>query len=104
VRTARDGPEALALLRNGDKVDLLFADLVMPKGLSGAELARQARQTRPDLPVLLTTGFALGQSAEALEFPVLGKPYNLAALSEAVGRLVMEPPPGQIASGLSPGG
>jgi CheY-like chemotaxis protein len=88
VRVARDGPEALAVLKSGEAVDLLLTDIVMPKAMSGIELARQARRMRPDLAVLLATGYPLRQSVEAVEFPVIGKPFNLATLSEAVGRLM----------------
>jgi DNA-binding LytR/AlgR family response regulator len=56
--------------------------------MSGIELARQACRIKPGLAVLLTTGYALRQSAGSDEFPVIAKPFRLAALSEAVGRLV----------------
>jgi PAS domain S-box-containing protein len=88
VHIARDGHEALAILQSGEAVDLLFTDLVMPHGMSGSELARQACRIKPGLAVLLTTGYALRQSAGPDEFPVIAKPFRLAALSEAVGRLV----------------
>jgi CheY-like chemotaxis protein len=88
VHIACDGPEALAILQSGEAIDLLFTDLVMPRGMSGIELARQARRIKPDLAVLLTTGYALQQSAGPDEFPVIAKPLRLAVLSEAVGRLV----------------
>ena len=88
VHIARDGHEALAILRSGEAVDLLFTDLVMPHGMSGIELGRQACMIKPSLAVLLTTGYALRQSTGPDEFPVIAKPFRLAALSEAVGRLV----------------
>jgi len=44
VIVARDGPEAIALLRGGAEVDLLFTDLVMPGGMNGWEVATVARQ------------------------------------------------------------
>jgi PAS domain S-box-containing protein len=88
VYIARNGHEALAILQSGEAVDLLFTDLVMPRGISGIELARQACRIKPGLAVLLTTGYPLRQSAGPDEFPVIAKPFRLAALSEAVGRLV----------------
>jgi PAS domain S-box-containing protein len=88
VHIARDGHEALAILRSGEAVDLLFTDLAMPHGISGIELARQACRIKPGLPVLLTTGYASQQSADPDEFAVIAKPFRLAALSEAVGRLM----------------
>jgi DNA-binding LytR/AlgR family response regulator len=76
------------LLQSGEAVDLLFTDLVMPRGMSGIELARQACRIKPGLAVLLTTGYTLRQSAGPDEFPVIAKQLRLAALSDAVGRLV----------------
>jgi signal transduction histidine kinase len=88
VHIARDGYEALATLASAEPVDLLFTDLVMPRGMSGIELAREACRIKPGLAVLLTTGYALRQSAGPDEFPVIAKPFRLSALSEAVGRLM----------------
>jgi PAS domain S-box-containing protein len=88
VYIAGDGHAALAILQRGEAVDLLFTDLVMPHGMSGIELAREACRIKPGLAVLLTTGYALRPSAGADEFPIIAKPFGLAALSDAVGRLM----------------
>src|SRR5512132_2165495 len=86
--TARDGPGALDVLRRQEQVDLLFSDVVMPHGMSGAELARRARALRPGLPVLLTSGFTARAISEehglADGFPVLPKPYRVAELAHAL--------------------
>jgi CheY-like chemotaxis protein len=59
VLEAQDGPAALRLLERGDqRVDLLFTDVVLPSGMTGAVLAEHARKLRPDLKVLFTTGYA----------------------------------------------
>jgi nitrogen-specific signal transduction histidine kinase/CheY-like chemotaxis protein len=59
VLEAADGPSALRLLeRPGLRVDLLFTDVVLPGGMTGAVLAEQARALRPGLKVLFTTGYA----------------------------------------------
>ncbi|MGE5270495.1 MAG: PAS domain-containing protein [Thiohalocapsa sp.] len=84
---AQDGREALTVLRGPEPIDLLFTDLVMPGGISGAALARQARTLRPGLPVLLTTGYA-GLQAPAGEFPVISKPFRAAQLSGVVADLI----------------
>jgi signal transduction histidine kinase/CheY-like chemotaxis protein len=56
VLQASDGEQALELVRNRPDIRLLFTDVVMP-GINGRELADQARQLRPGLPVLFTTGY-----------------------------------------------
>ena len=77
VLVAADGLEALAVLRRGDAVDVLFSDIVMPGGLNGIELARAARRLRPGLPVLLATGYAgTVAGGEDHGFEVLAKPYD----------------------------
>ena len=58
VIEAADGAAALAVLKGEEKVDLLFTDVVLPGGMSGAEVARQASIARPGLHVLFTTGYA----------------------------------------------
>jgi signal transduction histidine kinase len=58
VVEAHDGPSALRLLERQPRVDLLFTDVVLPGGLTGAQVAAQARDLRPQLRVLFTTGYA----------------------------------------------
>ena len=58
VLTAADGQGALALLDGSPQIDLLFTDLVLPRGMNGAVLARQATDRHPDLKVLYTSGYA----------------------------------------------
>jgi CheY-like chemotaxis protein len=58
VLTAGDGPEALELLSGKDAaIDLLITDYAMPH-LSGSELVRRARESRPGLPAIMITGNA----------------------------------------------
>ncbi|MHB8476762.1 MAG: ATP-binding protein [Steroidobacteraceae bacterium] len=58
VVEAHDGPSALRLLERQLRVDLLFTDVVLPSGMTGAQVAAQARALRPSLKVLFTTGYA----------------------------------------------
>ncbi|MGZ8348262.1 MAG: response regulator, partial [Allosphingosinicella sp.] len=59
VLEAHDGPSALRLLeRQEGRVDLLFSDVVLPGGMNGSILATRARELRPNLKVLYTTGYA----------------------------------------------
>src|SRR5438270_3469684 len=57
VTEAESGLTALPILERDTPCDLLVTDLVMP-GLSGLDLLRLARRSRPDLKVLVTSGYA----------------------------------------------
>jgi PAS domain S-box-containing protein len=85
VVTAVDGREALAHLHRGEKVDLLFTDLVMPGGISGWELAEQAVKILPELKVLMTSGYPLETLAtrghRRMNGNILNKPYRKADLA-----------------------
>jgi CheY-like chemotaxis protein len=80
VLTARNGVEALSILERGEQIDLLFTDLVMPHGISGGDLALQARQMRPEIKILLGSGYSARMSPDAAtavaDLPILGKPYR----------------------------
>jgi len=76
---------ALGALADGRTVDLLFTDVLMPGGMDGLTLAREAGRRRPGLPVLLTTGYTgAGASAVPPDVPVLRKPYKLEDLAGAL--------------------
>jgi PAS domain S-box-containing protein len=85
---AGDAHEALAILSSGAALDLVFTDLVMPGGLSGYELAHRVATQWPDLPVLLTSGYAdelVRRDADAIShLKVLSKPYRQADLAKAI--------------------
>ena len=88
--TAANSREALALLDEGAKIDLLFTDINMPDGpdgVDGLELARRAVDLRPGLRVLYTTGGGLTDGKRALFVEgsaFLPKPYTRDGLLEAV--------------------
>ena len=59
VLSASHGPEARVIwLRDSARIDLLFTDIVMPENISGYELAAEFQTERPDLPVILATGYS----------------------------------------------
>jgi len=59
VIEAGDGPATLAALEaEQGRIDLLFTDVVLPRGMTGAVLAAEAQARRPDMKVLFTTGYA----------------------------------------------
>jgi CheY-like chemotaxis protein len=80
VLAAHDGPEALAALDQNPGIDLMFSDVVMPHGVSGLELVRAAHHLRPDLQVLLTSGYSAQALEVAPDFPLIKKPYRLSEL------------------------
>jgi PAS domain S-box-containing protein len=85
VLEAADGPTALEILRGIDPIDLVFTDLIMPGGLSGREVAVKARELRPGIKVLLTSGYAEelmhGEELQREQLKVLRKPYQQADLA-----------------------
>jgi signal transduction histidine kinase/CheY-like chemotaxis protein len=77
VVTAATGAEALAVLRSDAGVDLLFTDVMMPGGLDGVGLAEAGLRARPELKVLLTSGYSETALQEHLQdLPILAKPYH----------------------------
>jgi PAS domain S-box-containing protein len=92
VIAAVDGADALQKLRADLHVDILFTDIVMPGGINGWDLADLARQLRPGLPVLLTSGYALETLAKHGRLRagaiVLTKPYRKADLARRLREVV----------------
>jgi CheY-like chemotaxis protein len=81
VTSAPSGDAARALLEAGPWPTLLFSDIRMPGQLNGVQLARWAVGRRPQLCVLLQTGYA---EEGAGEFPVLRKPFTAEELIDAI--------------------
>jgi CheY-like chemotaxis protein len=85
VAAAVDGNDALQKLGTDLHIDLLFTDIVMPGGINGWELADLARKARPELRVLLTSGYAVETLAAQGHMrdgtPILAKPYRKAELA-----------------------
>lgn len=88
VLEAENAEAALHIVSSGDRIDLLFTDVVMPGTIDGVELARLVGRLRPRPEILLASGFpdgrAPGQPPCPPEFRLLGKPYNLDELAHAV--------------------
>jgi PAS domain S-box-containing protein len=88
VVEAQDGPSALHVLERQMKIDLLFTDVVLPGGLTGAQMAAQAQALRPGLKVLFTTGYARNAIVHhgRLDSGVhlITKPYTYAELAAKV--------------------
>jgi CheY-like chemotaxis protein len=75
VIEAGSGGAALELLDCEERIDLMLVDFAMP-GMNGAEVAREVRARRPELPVLFVTGYAdTAALGDADEDGILRKPY-----------------------------
>ena len=83
---AKDGPEALSLAEAGLGFDVLLADMVMPKGMSGVTLAAEVRKLRPNIPAIISTGYVDKEirSADGAPLLLLRKPYTSAELFAAL--------------------
>jgi PAS domain S-box-containing protein len=86
VRRVADAETALREIER-NHVDLVFSDIVMPGRLDGLGLARRLRELRPDLPVLLATGYSDAAADVRGDFPILRKPYEIHQLSKAIATL-----------------
>jgi PAS domain S-box-containing protein len=78
--SAPNAAAALRILSGTEKIDLLFTDVMMPGGMLGPALAKRAREIRPDIEVLFTTGYAestvLASTAGLSSSEVINKPYR----------------------------
>jgi CheY-like chemotaxis protein len=88
VETAENGETALHKLDSGERIDLLFTDVIMPGGMNGKDLARRAQDIRPDLKVLFTSGFPGTSLSQGLDLEpddaLLAKPYRRRELGQKV--------------------
>ena len=87
VTQASSGYRALRLLEDGIEVDVLVTDFAMP-GMTGVELAQEALVLRPNLQVLLITGYDTGTEHATFGLPRLAKPFRQTDLAEAVSDLL----------------
>jgi signal transduction histidine kinase/CheY-like chemotaxis protein len=80
VITASDAHGALEIVRRGEPIDLILTDIVMPGGKTGVHLAAEARALRPDIKILLTSGYpgeALARHEPMdIEWPMIAKPFR----------------------------
>jgi two-component system, NtrC family, sensor kinase len=98
VKQVASANEALELLAKDAKIDLVFSDILMPGGMNGLELGHAIRRRDAAMPVLLATGYS-DSARDAVEqgFIVLQKPFDLAALEQALREArtpTVEPAPG----------
>lgn len=77
VKLVHRAEAALDLVQSGERVDLVFSDVIMPGGMNGVQLAEEVRRRFPKLPILLTTGYSDAMaSANENGLAVIIKPYR----------------------------
>ncbi len=95
VLTAPDGPSALKQLGRDQHIDLLLTDVVMPKGMNGVELAQHARELRPELKILLASGYPMAalskQHGLTSEYAFIGKPFEWSQLQDKIRAITATP-------------
>lgn len=80
---AHSGPEALEILGSEKPFDMMITDQSMP-GMSGAELAREARLMKPDLAIMVSTGYSDVPEGFTADVQLLSKPYSEVELSSKI--------------------
>jgi len=95
VVEAADGDEARRLMADLDPLDLMLSDVVLPDGVMGTDLAKEARDLRPGLRVLLMSGFTGEHLTEAgpaeLGADLIAKPFRKIELAERLRALLDAP-------------
>ena len=91
VVEASDGQRALEMLTEHSSVDLLFTDIRMPGGLSGWDVAEQARALCPNIPVIYATGFSDDRPRVVPGARFFRKPYRASAIVDAARELGVSP-------------
>ena len=88
VIEASDGPTAVDILARSEPIDCVFTDLVMPGGMTGRDVAKSARELKPGIRILLTSGYAEelvhGDELKREQLKLLRKPYHQADLAAAL--------------------
>ena len=92
VVEAGNADEAMAYIKGGAAVDLVFADIEMPGAMDGAVLARRLRAEFPGIKVMLTSGGSRTPETTSIA-PFVSKPYDLGAVVAQISRALTEPPP-----------
>jgi CheY-like chemotaxis protein len=91
LATETDSLRALEVFRAGpNEFDLIITDYAMPK-MTGMDLAKEVRRLRPDIPILLCTGFSekiTSDSVKELGMDLLMKPYGMRQISQAVRKIL----------------
>jgi len=98
VVEAQDGEQALNAIYHDPTIDCMFSDVVMPNGMNGVRLAREARNFRPNLRALLTSAKPFDEVCAMEEIPYgvtfIPKPYSMTEINTYLRRAARKPPCG----------
>ncbi len=84
VVQASSAAQALELLAENARIDLIITDFRMPD-MDGLEMINRARQERPAMPAILMTGYAADDERfSSLDFPRISKPFGISELEAAL--------------------
>ncbi len=92
VYSAANASEAMTILRRDTPIDVLFTDIVMPNGMNGIELARKAKQLRPEIRVLLASGYSRPGDEIESDAKFIPKPYQMPELARQLETMITPPP------------
>jgi nitrogen-specific signal transduction histidine kinase/CheY-like chemotaxis protein len=88
VVEAENGQQALDVLGDGYTVDVVLTDMVMPGGMTGADLIRHVREKYPQMKIGFTSGYAEGSQLPVDGAPWLYKPYPIDELARTLRQLL----------------
>jgi len=87
---ATDGTEALKIAReHRGHIDLLLADFLMP-GMTGIEMAAQLSQARPEMKVVLMSGYDSEALTMEPDWHFIQKPFSVSEIQERIGNILTE--------------
>lgn len=94
VIIAKGGEQAVDRVKAmGEEIDLIILDLIMP-GMDGGKTFDQIRKLQPEIPVILSSGYAInGQAADIMRRGCNGflqKPFNISKLSQKIKKILIE--------------
>jgi PAS domain S-box-containing protein len=94
VVVGREGREAVTVITHmGDEIDLVILDMIMP-GMDGGTTFDRIREIRPDIPVILSSGYAINGHADKIMRRgcngFIQKPYNISELSQQIRKVLDE--------------
>ena len=87
VKGALNAAEAIQIMVEGFKPEIMCCDIVLPGGMNGVELARKVHEVLPTVKVLLVSGYGAGALNGAVSqdgFQLLSKPYTFDELAQRV--------------------